>query len=161
MTTFAAVAREFAAAVKEGAARELSRNHLGAQLVALGFLGGLSRKEINSEARESGQYDDTAWKVAKVALSRAWRAVGSDTGFGEKLARQWAAGDFTVSLVAAYEASAPEAKRPDNLTKVIKLMMTLSAEELEVALKRVEELRVEATRIEANRAQRFDALGLA
>lgn len=158
MTTFAAVARDYATAVKAGVATNLSNTHLGAQLVALGLLGGLTRKEINSEARKAGDYSDDGWKVAKVALSRAWVALGSEDGLGETVARQWAAGDFTISLAQAYAVTRPAPKVPDNLTKAIKVVMALSAEELEIVLKRVQELRDEVTKVEDARRAKAAAL---
>lgn len=160
MTTFAAVARDYATAVASTTAAEGSRNNLACQLVALGFLGGLGKKEINSEAREAGSYTDDAWKVAKVALSRAWRAVGSDSGFGEKLAAQWAVGNFAISLRQAYEASAPAKASPDNFEKAVKLLLTLSAEELEAVMRRVQEIHAEVSAAEVAKGQRFEALGL-
>lgn len=137
MTSFNEALGRFILASCETASKQVSQNKEACRAVAIGILSKMTKKQINTEAKSAlvekiGQdAADTAWKSAKVPLSQAWRAIAGEYGFGEALAQKWAAGDFEVSLAAAYEASAGPRKDVDNVARAVKLLVNMTADDRE------------------------------
>lgn len=158
MSTFTEAAKGYAEAVRSAIGAGESRNQGACRVVAIGFLSGDRKGDINTNVRTEAGFTEAEWNVAKVALSRAWRAIAGEFGFGEELARQWARGDFHISLNAAYDASAGPTKRPDRVARAVKLLMSLTVEEVAEVIERVDELRADVTDAENKRAERFREL---
>ena len=132
--SFEHVAKEVGNALvtSEGALK--SRNELVAQMYAIGYLSRMSKKEINIRGRETSGVTPETWAGTKVALSRAHRAIAGEYGFREKLAERWAIRDFTLSLVKAYNLSAPPRKQVDVVIRIARLLAKLSSEQVQSAL---------------------------
>ena len=160
MLNLSTAAKAYATAflTSEGAAT--SRNNAGCQFVAIGYLAGMTLRELNSHAKDAGGYTEAQWNGARVTLSRAWRAVAGEFGLGETLATAWARGDFNVSLMAAYEASAPPRKVSDRVAKAVKLLSALTSEEYAEVIRRASEVRKEIDAAATERGKRAEAIYL-
>lgn len=135
-----------------------SLNVKAAKVVAIGYLARKSKKEINSEARKASGLTDAQWENVKPPLSYAWRAIGGEYGFGDKLAVMWAKGDFSISLMKAYAKSAPPKKETDKIAQAVKLLVQLSEEERDDVLNQVETLIAEQNAAEGKKENNFAAL---
>jgi hypothetical protein len=157
-TSFIAACKAYAQVALANLKHGESQNQLAAQAVAIGYLARMSKTDINAEARKVGGYTDSQWSIVKVPLSQAWRAVGGECGFGDKLAEMWARGEFGVSLANAYAKSAPPKKVADRIAQAVKLLITLTEAEREEVLNKVDEHLGQYAEAMESKTEKFEVL---
>lgn len=138
--TFAVAAKAHGEASRKAGESEATVSETACQLVAIGFLSKMTKKEINLKGREASGVTQEDWDNGKGAFSKAWRSLDDSPGkygFGETLATQWASGDFSVALGKAYDLSAPPKKETDKVAAIAKAFANLTAQEQQAVLAEV------------------------